>query len=86
MVACVDGRRQTVAAGGVVLLSPGESITLFPGTYHAFWGGRRRSSSDLGLNSMARARLSRCHWLLICSRSTEIAKLLGRVGGSPTRG
>lgn len=38
VVAYLDGRTQTVAAGGVVLLSPGESITLFPGTYHAFWG------------------------------------------------
>ena len=33
----VDGVRQTVAAGGVVRLSPGESITLPTKSFHKFW-------------------------------------------------
>jgi len=33
-----DGWVRTVAAGSVILLSPGESITLPPYCYHAFWG------------------------------------------------
>jgi D-lyxose ketol-isomerase len=32
-----DGLSREVAAGSVVRFSPGESITLFPGVYHAFW-------------------------------------------------
>lgn len=38
----VDGVRRTVAAGGTVVLRPGESITLEPYCYHAFWGARSR--------------------------------------------
>ncbi|NPD65788.1 D-lyxose/D-mannose family sugar isomerase [Lichenicola cladoniae] len=38
LVAHLDGEAMEVAAGTVLLLAPGESITLFPGTYHAFWG------------------------------------------------
>jgi D-lyxose ketol-isomerase len=34
----VDGEQVTVAAGGKVVLSPGESITLEPYCYHQFWG------------------------------------------------
>ncbi|EPX79461.1 D-lyxose/D-mannose family sugar isomerase [Litoreibacter arenae] len=33
-----DGVRQTLAAGSVLTLDPGESITLLPGNWHAFWG------------------------------------------------
>ncbi len=29
---------RTVAAGSVIVLSPGESITLLPYCYHSFWG------------------------------------------------
>lgn len=38
----IDGVSRTVPAGGVVRLAPGESITLVPYCYHAFWaeGGR----------------------------------------------
>ena len=36
-VAC-DGVRRTVAAGGELVLSPGESVTLPAGMYHTFWG------------------------------------------------
>jgi D-lyxose ketol-isomerase len=32
-----DGVQRTVPAGGCVVLSPGESITLRPYCYHAFW-------------------------------------------------
>jgi hypothetical protein len=34
----LDGVVRKVPAGGTVTLSPGESITLTPGLYHAFWG------------------------------------------------
>ena len=33
----MDGVRHTVPAGARVTLSPGESITLPQGLYHAFW-------------------------------------------------
>lgn len=33
-----DGFSDQVAAGTVIRLSPGESITLTPGMYHSFWG------------------------------------------------
>ncbi|TBW39262.1 D-lyxose/D-mannose family sugar isomerase [Siculibacillus lacustris] len=36
-LAC-DGVMREVAAGGVVRLAPGESVTLEPGHVHAFWG------------------------------------------------
>ena len=34
----IDGVPRTVAAGDTVTLTPGESITLEPYCYHAFWG------------------------------------------------
>ncbi len=34
----VDGVNRTVPAGGLLRLKPGESITLAPYCYHAFWG------------------------------------------------
>ena len=34
---CVDGHRRTVPAGGVLRLTPGESVTLTPGMYHSFF-------------------------------------------------
>jgi D-lyxose ketol-isomerase len=33
-----DGLARDFAAGEVLLLSPGESVTLLPGDWHAFWG------------------------------------------------
>ena len=33
-----DGRTYQVPAGSVVRLTPGESITLYQGMYHKFWG------------------------------------------------
>ena len=36
VVVSIDGRTTTVAAGGSVLLKPGESITLLPGQYHSW--------------------------------------------------
>jgi D-lyxose ketol-isomerase len=33
----VDGRRYSIPAGGTVVLTPGESITLLQRQYHAFW-------------------------------------------------
>lgn len=34
----LDGRLRRLPAGGTVVLGPGESITLTPRMYHAFWG------------------------------------------------
>ncbi|MEP5761926.1 MAG: D-lyxose/D-mannose family sugar isomerase [Litoreibacter sp.] len=34
----VDGQWKTVEAGGLLKLEPGESVTLHPDTWHAFWG------------------------------------------------
>lgn len=34
----VDGRMHRQAAGEVLRLTPGESVTLMPGNWHAFWG------------------------------------------------
>lgn len=33
-----DGREYEVPAGTTIRLQPGESITLYPGQYHSFWG------------------------------------------------
>ena len=34
----VDGNLRTLNAGGLLKLDPGESVTLMPGIWHAFWG------------------------------------------------
>lgn len=34
----MDGIEHRVEAGGIKVLQPGDSITLVPGLYHAFWG------------------------------------------------
>lgn len=34
----VDGVMRTLPAGGKLRLTPGESVTLMPGVWHAFWG------------------------------------------------
>ncbi len=34
----IDGITRTFPPGGELMLSPGESVTLGPGLYHAFWG------------------------------------------------
>jgi hypothetical protein len=34
----VDGELRTLQAGGLLKLDPGESVTLLPGVWHAFWG------------------------------------------------
>ncbi len=33
-----DGIERTLPAGGILRLQPGESVTLLPGVWHAFWG------------------------------------------------
>ncbi len=38
LVVHLDGRARQVDAGTIIQLAPGESNTLFPGTFHAFWG------------------------------------------------
>jgi D-lyxose ketol-isomerase len=35
-----DGVMRALPAGGVLRLQPGESVTLLPGVWHAFWGER----------------------------------------------
>ena len=43
MTVSIDGVRRTVPAGGIVRLTPGESITLMPYCYHEFWAERGRA-------------------------------------------
>jgi len=42
VIISMDGVSRTVKAGGLVSLSPGESITLPTGCYHKFWGDESR--------------------------------------------
>ena len=43
-----DGVRFTVPAGTVIILKPGESITLPPGLYHEFWAEAGKGSVLIG--------------------------------------
>ena len=47
-----DGVKRTVAAGGKVVLSPGESICLEQGMYHRFYGEREKGKVLVGEVSM----------------------------------
>ncbi len=38
VIAHLDGRTRDLDAGSIIELRPGESVSLFPGTFHAFWG------------------------------------------------
>ncbi len=38
VVVPVDGQMRRLKAGGKLMLKPGESVTLLPGVWHAFWG------------------------------------------------
>ncbi|MCD7059525.1 D-lyxose/D-mannose family sugar isomerase [Pelagibacterium xiamenense] len=38
VVVYTDGIKRTLPAGGILELSPGESVTLLPGNWHKFWG------------------------------------------------
>jgi len=38
VIVATDGMERRLAAGGILMLSPGESVTLMPGNWHAFWG------------------------------------------------
>lgn len=44
----VDGRNYTAPAGTIIRLTPGESITLFPKTYHKFWGEKGKGTVLVG--------------------------------------
>ena len=43
-----DGFQDTVPAGTIVRLAPGESITLPPGLYHSFWGEKGKGKVLVG--------------------------------------
>ncbi|NLD88263.1 MAG: D-lyxose/D-mannose family sugar isomerase [Clostridiales bacterium] len=47
-----DGRNYSVPAGTILRLIPGESITLYPGLYHSFWGEEGHGSVLIGEVSM----------------------------------
>lgn len=38
VVVYTDGIKRVLPAGGILQLSPGESVTLLPGNWHKFWG------------------------------------------------
>lgn len=44
----VDGRHYEVPAGSVIRITPGESITLYSGMYHKFWGEKGTGRILLG--------------------------------------
>lgn len=44
----LDGIRRNLRGGDVVRLTPGESITLYPGLYHKFYGERGKSKVLVG--------------------------------------
>lgn len=44
----MDGRNYKAPAGTIVRLAPGESITLFPGLYHKFWGEKGKGTVLVG--------------------------------------
>ncbi len=48
----IDGHATTVAAGGTVTLTPGQSITLTQGLYHRFYGQQRMGTVLVGEVSM----------------------------------
>ena len=48
----IDGIRRTIAAGGKVVLTPGESICLGPGMYHRFYGESGKGKVLIGEVSM----------------------------------
>lgn len=48
-----DGVERVVAAGGEIVLGPGESVTLPPRMYHAFWGHPADGPSVVGEVSKA---------------------------------
>jgi hypothetical protein len=43
-----DGRNFEVAAGSILRVEPGESITLPSGQYHKFWGEKGKGTVLLG--------------------------------------
>ena len=48
----MDGVKKSFPAGSVVRLTPGESITFTPGTYHRFWGEKGKGTVIVGEVSM----------------------------------
>ena len=44
----VDGRNYYVEAGSIITLAPGESICLYPGQYHKFWGEKGKGKVLVG--------------------------------------
>ena len=52
VVVSTDGRVRTLPAGTKLVLTPGESITLTPGLYHAFWAEKGSGKVLIGEVSM----------------------------------
>lgn len=48
----VDGVRKTLKAGGMLRLTPGESVTLPQGMYHSFWAENDTGAALVGEVSM----------------------------------
>lgn len=68
-VAC-DGIARTIVAGGRLQLSPGESVTLLPGVWHAFWA--EKSDVLIGEVSTVNDDLTDNEFLEPVSRFSEI--------------
>jgi D-lyxose ketol-isomerase len=52
VILSLDGRSCEAAAGSIIMLAPGESITLPTGQYHKFWGQKGTGKVLLGEVSM----------------------------------
>lgn len=48
VVVSTDGRVRTLPAGSELVLTPGESVTLTPGLYHAFWAEKGHGKVLIG--------------------------------------
>lgn len=48
LTVCVDGRNYEVPAGTIIRLEQGESITLYSGQYHSFWGEEGKGTVLVG--------------------------------------
>jgi D-lyxose ketol-isomerase len=58
-----DGRSYTADAGSVIRLTPGESITLYRGLYHQFWGEEGKGRVLVGEVSMVNDDRTDNHFL-----------------------
>ena len=70
----LDGIRKTFTSGDLVRLRPGESITLYPGLYHRFYGEKGNGKVLVGEVSAVNDDHSDNHFLPELGRFPEIVE------------